>query len=251
MSIAVIIPVYNRANTIRDAIESIFIQDTVSEIIIIDDASDDNLIHTLEPYSSRIKYYYLNQNKGVSTARNIGVDIAQSRYIAFLDSDDIFINKKIETQLLFMISNKLKISHSNEFWYKNDRYINQNRGSARYGGYIFDKVLDKCRVSPSSLIIERELFLSAGGFDESLRVCEDYEFILRVAPFNEIGYIDEKLIIKRAITDNQLSSSIKYIESIRLDILQTFKTRYYNKLSNDDKSVLDNEIERKFSIVKI
>jgi len=251
LSVSVVIPVYNRANTIRDAISSIFIQDIVSEIIIIDDASEDSLIHFLEPYSSRIKYYRCNQNKGVSAARNIGVDIAKSKYIAFLDSDDIFLNKKIEKQLSFMIDNNLKISHSNEFWYRGNRYINQNKNNLRYGGYIFDKVLDKCRVSPSSLMIERELFMSVGGFDESLRVCEDYEFILRVAPFNEIGYIDEKLITKRSITDDQLSSSIEYIESIRLDIIQNFKTKYYNRLSVQDRISLNNEIKRKIDIVKV
>lgn len=250
MSLSVIIPIYNRRYQLRDAVDSVLSQRCVDEIIVVDDFSDEFSYKDINQYMPIVRYFRTDENKGVSVARNIGVSLAKSEYIAFLDSDDIYLPLKCNKQYQFMLDNKFKISHTNEFWYRESNFINQNKDMARYGGEIFSKILDKCRVSPSTIMIEKTLFETVNGFDESLRVCEDYELLLRLSIDNTVGYINDRLTIKRSITDDQLSKSIKYIESVRLDILEGFRSKHLDQLKPEDKIALNLEIERKSNIVK-
>lgn len=148
-----------------------------------------------------------------------------------------------------MNKNDLYISHTNEFWYRKDRWVNQGKNNKRYGGYIFDKILDKCRISPSSLIVHKSVFDEAGLFDEDLRVCEDYEISIRFALKYKIGYIEEKLIIKRAIEENSLSANIEHIEYIRYSILERIYKNMKNGLDLTSQQALINEINRKKHII--
>lgn len=250
-SVSVIIPVYNRNNSLKDAVESILLQTyKPSEIIIIDDGSFLPVENILKNYKSHVKIIRLESNQGVSSARNKGIIESKGDYIAFLDSDDIFLPEKIEYQINFMKENNYKISHTNEFWYRKDRWVNQVKTSQRYGGKILDKILDKCRVSPSSLIVKKEVFEKTGLFDSSLKVCEDYDISLRFGLFYEIGYLDKKLIIKRAIEENSLSASIKHIEYIRYNILKNFYEKYETQFDSLIKESVIKELNRKHSIIK-
>lgn len=249
--VSVIIPVYNRDYSLRDAVESVLIQTyKPSEIIIIDDGSFFQAKDILKNYKNHIKIIRHEKNKGVSASRNTGILASSSKYIAFLDSDDIFLPEKLELQINFMKENNYQISHTNEFWYKKDRFINKNKKSKRYGGKILDKILDKCRVSPSSLIVERKVFEKCGLFDETLDVCEDYEISLRFALEYEIGYLDKNLIIKRAIEENSLSAAINHIEYIRYNILKNFYEKYEDRFNREEKEALLCELQRKNSIIK-
>ena len=249
-TVSVIIPVYNRTFSIRDAVESVLIQSVKpSEIIVIDDGSSFDMVLYLKNYMQHIRLIKLNENKGISFARNTGIKAACSEYIAFLDSDDLFLPEKLEYQLNYMAENNLYISHTDEFWYRKDRWINQGKSNKRYGGYIFDKILDKCRISPSSLIVHKSVFDEAGYFNEDLRVCEDYEISLRFALKYNIGYLEKKLIIKRAVEGNSLSKGIKHIEHIRYEILEKLYRNINNMLDLDLKNAMINEIERKKHII--
>ena len=197
-----------------------------------------------------IRLIKLNENKGVSFARNTGIKAASGEYIAFLDSDDLFLPEKLEYQINYMKENNLLISHTDEFWYRKDRWINQGKSNKRYGGYIFDKILDKCRISPSSLIVHKSVFDEAGYFNEDLRVCEDYEISLRFALKYKIGYLEKKLIIKRAVEENSLSAGISHIEYIRYEILEKLYRENANILDKNTKIILINELERKKNIIK-
>ena len=250
MSLSVIIPIYNRKYQLRDAVDSVLSQRFVDEIIIVDDFSEDLSYNDIKQYLPLVKYFRTDINSGVSVARNIGVSLAKSEYVAFLDSDDIYLPSKCYKQYQFMQDREFKISHTNEFWYRENKFINQNKDMARYGGEIFSKILDKCRVSPSTIMIEKNLFETVKGFDQDLRVCEDYELLLRLSIDNKVGYIEDRLTIKRSITDDQLSKSIKHIESVRLDILEKFKAEHFDKLKPADEIALNLEIERKSNIVK-
>lgn len=248
MQVSVIIPSFNRGKFLKDAVESIFKQVLPPyEIIVVDDASTDETTHLLEPYLPRIKYIRSENNKGVSSARNTGAKKASGRYLAFLDSDDLFMPHKLLNQLAFM-EGKYVASHTDEHWFRKDRFVNQGKQHQKYGGEIFSKILDKCRISPSSFMIEREFFYTLGGFNENLMVCEDYEFFLRLSVNNEIGYLPEKLIIKRAVAANSLSANVEHIEWIRLKILESFAKE--NKLNEMQHKELVSEIYRKKSIVK-
>lgn len=204
----------------KDAIESVFCQTIPPlEIIVVDDGSVPAL--DLSAYLPRIKLIRTD-NKGVSAARNAGAAAAKGRYLAFLDSDDLWLPPKLELQMGCMQAGNADACHSDEFWLRKGRWVNQGKQHAKYGGDILCQILDKCRISPSSTVISSELFHKLGGYDESLRVCEDYELCLRIAAHTKIAYLDKKLIVKRAIDENSLSASIKHIESIRFRILERF-----------------------------
>lgn len=249
-TVSVIIPVYNRAFSIRDAVESVLIQSIKpSEIIVIDDGSSFDTASYLKNYMHHIRLIKLNKNKGVSFARNTGTKAACGEYIAFLDSDDLFLPEKLECQINYMAENNLLISHTDEFWYRKDSWVNQGKSNKRYGGYIFDKILDKCRISPSSLIVHKSVFDEAGYFNEDLKVCEDYEISLRFALKYKIGYLEKKLIIKRAVEENSLSAGICHIEYIRYEILEKLYRKINNTLDLNSKNALIREIERKKQII--
>ncbi len=249
-TVSVIIPVYNRTFSIRDAVESVLIQSIKpSEIIVIDDGSSFDTASYLKNYMHHIRLIKLNKNEGVSFARNTGIKAACGEYIAFLDSDDLFLPKKLECQINYMDENNLLISHTDEFWYRKDSWVNQGKSNKRYGGYIFDKILDKCRISPSSLIAHKSVFDKSGYFNEDLKVCEDYEISLRFALKYKIGYLEKKLIIKRAVEENSLSAGICHIEYIRYEILEKLYRKINNTLDLNSKNALIREIERKKQII--
>ena len=99
-SISVIIPTYNRSNTIEKCLDSVFNQTyKVNEIIVVDDCSTDNTIDILNLYKDQITILQTVNNSGAQSARNIGIKAAKSEWIAFLDSDDEWLSDKIEKQI--------------------------------------------------------------------------------------------------------------------------------------------------------
>ena len=113
-----------------------------------------------------------------------------------------------------------KFFHSNETWIKNGLRINQKKKHKKYGGDIFDKCLDMCRISPSSVMIDKTVFDEVGNFNENLVVCEDYELWLRICDKYRVFFIDEPLIIKYGGHQGQLSYSIESIENHRIKALE-------------------------------
>ena len=170
MNISVIIPTYNRKETLKRAIQSVLIQSyTPYEIIIIDDGSDDGTKEWLKDNFPNVKYIY-QMNSGVSSARNKGIKFARGDWIALLDSDDEWLPSKLKDQANEIESNPAaKFLHTNEIWIRNGVRVNQMKKHKKYGGYIFEKCLDMCRISPSSVLIQKDIFDEIGMFDETLK----------------------------------------------------------------------------------
>ncbi|MCB4204366.1 glycosyltransferase family 2 protein [Deferribacterales bacterium Es71-Z0220] len=251
MKISVIIPVCNRIQTLKDAIESVFQQTYKNiEIIVIDDGSKTDIEHYLKPYLSRIVLIKNNINRGVSFSRNLGIKISSGEYIALLDSDDIWLNFKLEFQLKNMVKANSLVCHTDEFWYRQGKFVNQGEKHKKYGGKILTKILDICRISPSSILFHKSIFSTTGLFNQYLKVCEDYDLWLRIALFYEILYIPTKTIVKRAITNDQLSLNTPYMESIRLKSLISFLKRYHKLLTVEEKIAVIEEVKRKENIVR-
>ncbi len=236
MKISVIIPTYNRKDFILEAIKSIQTQTiNVDEIIVVDDGSDDgtkDLIKNLD-----IKYIY-QKNSGVSSARNLGIKNAKNSWIAFLDSDDTWNETKCEKQIDFHKNNPdVLISHTNELWVRNNKIINQKKHQQKPSGHCFLENIPSCKIGPSTVFLHKEIFNDVGLFDETLKVCEDYDLWLRVSKKYEIGYLDEQLITKNAGHDNQLSFTTFAIDTYRIEALEkhinsNFKTEVVGELIN-------------------
>ena len=221
MYVSVIIPTYNRKHTLKRAIQSVYIQSLPPfEIIVVDDGSNDGTKEWVKQKYPNVKYIY-QKNSGVSSARNKGIKIARGDWIALLDSDDEWLPNKLNEQInKIKLNLDVKILHSNEIWIRNGVRINQMKKHKKFGGYIFEKCLDMCRISPSSVMLKKAIFDDIGTFDESLKVCEDYDLWLRITSKYPVCFLDIPLIKKYGGHSDQLSKAHDGIEFYRIQSLQ-------------------------------
>ena len=233
MKISVIIPTYNRIFFLKRSIDSVLEQSLKPyEVIIVDDGSSDGTSTMIKKNYPKINLI-CQENKGVSAARNIGIRASSGDWVCFLDSDDEWKKNKLNEQMLAIKKNtNYSFCHSNEEWIKNGKKINQKKKHKKYGGDIFKECLDMCRISPSSVIINKSVFDDIGFFNEDLVVCEDYELWLRICAHYKVLFVDEPLIIKYGGHEGQLSNSIESIEYYRikaLEYLLSTEMTYENK----------------------
>jgi len=205
--VSVIIPTYNRLEKLKRAIDSILNQTYKDfELIIIDDGSTDDTKEYLSKKEG-IRYLY-QENQGVSAARNTGIGIAKGEWLAFLDSDDEWLENKLEKQIDFINANpSIKIVHTNEIWIRNGVRVNEKVKHRKMGGWIYENSLPLCIISPSAVIIHNEVFKDKGLFDEDYPYGEDYDLWLRLTPYYEIGFVETPLIKKYGGDEDQLSRS--------------------------------------------
>ena len=233
MKISVIIPTYNRILFLKRSIDSVLEQSLKPyEVIIVDDGSSDGTSTMIKKNYPKINLI-CQENKGVSAARNIGIRASSGDWVCFLDSDDEWKKNKLSEQMLAIKKNtNYSFCHSNEEWIKNGKKINQKKKHKKYGGNIFKECLDMCRISPSSVMINKSVFDDIGFFNEDLVVCEDYELWLRICAHYKVLFVDEPLIIKYGGHEGQLSNSIESIEYYRikaLEYLLSTEMTYENK----------------------
>jgi glycosyltransferase involved in cell wall biosynthesis len=204
--VSVIIPTYNRKDFLLEAVDSVLAQTYDDyELIVVDDGSSDGTEEALQRYDEQLHYCY-QANQGVSTARNRGLELAHGDFIAFLDSDDLWMKKKMELQVACMDEYPdCQICYTDETWIRRGRRVNPKTRHAKYSGLIYPYCLPLCIISPSSALMRRGLFEEVGVFDPELPVCEDYDLWLRVAARFPVFFIPERLIIKRGGHPDQLS----------------------------------------------
>ncbi len=204
--ISVVIPTYNRRHWLPETIQSV-LQQTFSphEVIVVDDGSTDGTGEWLQKTFPQVRYLW-QQQSGPSAARNQGARLATGNWLAFLDSDDRWLPAKLERQVAFLQEHpEFQAVHTNEIWIRNGRRVNPKKRHQKFGGWIYPQCLPLCIISPSSILLSRELWEWSGGFDESLPACEDYDLWLRIAAEHPIGYLDEPLIVKYGGHADQLS----------------------------------------------
>jgi glycosyltransferase involved in cell wall biosynthesis len=180
--VSVIIATYNNAHYILEAIASIFNQTYTSyEIIVIDDGSTDNTRQVLEPYIDKMCYVY-QENKGVSHARNLGLEIAQGEFISFLDADDFFLPDKLAKQVaVFDAHPSLGIVHSG--W----RLVNEKGEKISdielwHGSLELDlETWVVWKPVTISMMFRKSWIKSAGGFDTRWHHGEDIDLVLRLS----------------------------------------------------------------------
>jgi glycosyltransferase involved in cell wall biosynthesis len=242
VKISVIIPVFNRENTIERALDSVLSQTYFPmEIIVIDDASDDGTAKILQRYIHEIKIFRQNINMGVSVARNRGIAEAKGEWIAFLDSDDEWFSHKLETQIKYLKNHpEIHILQSEEQWIRNEKKVNPPVKYIKKGGKIFKNCLKTCIVGPSTVICRRELLQEMRGFDENLTVCEDYDLWLRIAAKYPIPLIDEILINKYGGHKDQLSLITPAMDRFRVQSLE--KIFQQENLSSEQRKALLDEL---------
>jgi glycosyltransferase involved in cell wall biosynthesis len=204
-TVSVVIPSYNRASLLKEAIDSVLGQDFDDfELIVIDDGSTDDTPGLLQSYPNIC--VVRQDRRGVSAARNAGIRRASGRFLAFLDSDDLWLPKKLSAQIAFFKTHpEAVICQTQEIWIRSGVRVNPKRRHRKHSGMIFDRSVELCLVSPSAVMLERSLLDEVGWFDESLPACEDYDLWLRIAWRFPIHLISMPLVIKRGGHADQLS----------------------------------------------
>ena len=220
-SISVIITTYNRQHSIDRAIDSVLAQtNPPDEIILVDDGSNDQTAHLIKEKYPNIQYVW-QENKGVSSARNTGLLHSRYDWIGFLDSDDEWLTTKLEAQIKALADQpSYKICHTNEIWIRNGKRVNPKKKHEKSGGFIFEKCLPLCIISPSSVLIHRTVFETYGAFDESLLACEDYDLWLRLCAFLPVLYLRKPQIIKYGGHRDQLSQKYWGMDRFRISALE-------------------------------
>lgn len=233
-SVSVVIPTHNRRHTIGRAIESARGQTAPAhEIIVIDDGSTDGTAAWLAARWPDLELL-IQDNRGVSAARNLGISAARGEWIALLDSDDHWFPEKLEWQLDAVgAAPGHRLCHTDEIWIRNGRRVNPKRRHRKYGGYIFKHCLPLCAISPSAAMIHKSVFDDIGLFDESLPACEDYDLWLRICSREPVLYLDEHLLVKTGGHDDQLSRRHPAMDQYRIRALLNLLER--TQLATDDR----------------
>ena len=233
--ISVVIPTLNRINTLQRALDSVINQTyKPAEIIVVDNGSSDGTLKFLREQYPKITI--LTENKiGVSSARNKGIKKSINQWIALLDSDDAWHPRKLEIQTS-MLDSALKeynLIHTDEVWFRNNKHINQMKKHKKQGGYIFERCLSLCCISPSSVIFKKNILDKVGLFDESLPVCEDYDMWLKICSSEEVLFAQDKLTYKYGGHKDQLSKSYWGMDRFRIksieNIIKNFDLTYKQK----------------------
>lgn len=208
--VSIIIPSYNADRYVREAVRSALVQTYPNfEVIVVDDGSTDRTRAILAPFVAAGKVRYFHQeNKGLAGARNAGIRAATGKYIAFLDSDDVFLPDKIRRQAEALeahpdhgacYSDIIHFTDTEPRRYFHHRY--------RYpSGDIFAPLLRRQFVNPLAVVLRRDLFDRYGYFDETMRRSEDWEFWLRIARAGvKFYYLDAPLAHYRMRAAGNLS----------------------------------------------
>ena len=186
--VSVVIPTFNRAKLVERAIESVLRQTrSADEIILVDDGStDETTSNIVNKYTNEV-LFLTQYNKGVSAARNFGIDRAAGDWIALLDSDDEWLPSKLERQVA-LIENHTDclLCHTDEIWIRNGVRVNAMNKHKKSGGDIYQQCLPLCAISPSSVIFQKQLLDDVGNFDETLPACEDYDLWLRTVSYTHL-----------------------------------------------------------------
>jgi len=247
VNIAVIIPTFDRQHFLGRAIDSVLSQTRPAhEVIVIDDGSTDGTAPWLKKEYPTVKLIE-QANQGVSAARNAGIQQAQSEWIALLDSDDEWFPEKLERQVKELQKYpEILFCHTDEIWIRKGVRVNPMKKHQKFGGMIFSKCLDICRISPSSALFSRTLLDDVGWFDETLPICEDYDLWLRITAKFPVLFINDPLIIKYGGHRDQLSRSVDGIEQYRITALE--KILKGPNLTKTDRSAAVQMLIKKLNI---
>jgi len=212
--VSVIIPTYNRAELLPRAIKSVLEQTYQDfEIIVVDDGSTDNteeVIKEFQEQDKRIKYIKHDKNKGGSAARNTGIKAAKGKYVAFLDSDDEWLQNKLECEVKILNNNKNCIICSTGYTFINERtgkIISKTIFKNQWVSYK-DVLRGKCLTTNDFTVI-RKAAIDIGGFDEKLPARQDWDFWIRITSIGRGIQIPINTVNKYVMRNDQISSGIK------------------------------------------
>jgi glycosyltransferase involved in cell wall biosynthesis len=251
--LSVIIPTYNRAGFLEEALQSVLNQTYFEsvprddwDLIVIDDGSTDSTRQCVKSFGPGVDYHFMPRS-GVSAARNRGLSLAEGEFIAFLDSDDLWKPEKIDEQMTYMRSHPdAVVCCTEEIWIRNGKFVNPKKKHRKFSGKIFDKVLPLCLLSLSSALFRKQMFKKIGNFDESLPACEDYDLGIRIAAHYPMAFLEKPLIIKRGGHDDQLSQRYWGMDRFRV---QALEKALMSGITAEQKLLVERQLKKKYQVL--
>lgn len=211
--VSVVIPVYNRENTIKRAIDSVLCQTYANlEVIIVDDGSTDNTVEIVKGYEDRrIRLICQKENGGANKARNIGIANSRGEYIAFQDSDDEWLPDKLHIQINQMETKGYMACYSAYNFYENEIRLTvpfYYSNIEKYQTNLRNTLMRQNAIGMPTLVIRREVLNLIGEkyLDEYMPRLQDYDFVIRVSKYIEIGYVSRPLV-NAFRTSNSISTN--------------------------------------------
>ncbi len=246
--ISIIIPAYNAEKHIKETLLSVLNQTYKDfQIILVDDGSIDNTFQIADSILNPPHRIIQKKNGGEASARNVGLKICDSRYICFLDSDDLFTPNKLDIQKKFLDNNSqfgmvyakhnYIIDGNNLSKWRNWNFKESNNGS----GDIFIKQFIENKICIITTLIRRECFDRAGYFDESIPYASDSDMWIRISANYKIGYIDEVLAYYRLHNTN-VSLDRETCLLHRIASMNKNYTQFYDRVKDNSdikKSIRD------------
>lgn len=226
LQVCVVIPCYNREDTVVEAVQSVLDQDYpgLEQVIAVDDGSSDGTVAQLQTINDpRLVITTNTHESGASGARNHGAALSSAPWIAFQDSDDLWLPGKLAKQMARVTdSAEDPVAVYCGMAVKADtdpdtpvtkRY--PSRDIAPLEGDILPSLVRNSYISTQMLVVRRDVFDRLGGFDESFRALVDWELMLRVAQEGPVAFVDEDLVVQRMTGNSITRSSEKRLESQR------------------------------------
>ncbi len=246
--VSVIIPTFNRAHMLQRAIQSVLDQTYQNiELIVVDDGSTDGTQELLEIHHSRIVALMHEKNRGPAAARNTGIAVSKAPLIAFLDSDDYWLPRKLEVQVHFFTERPDAVAcQTEEMWIRRGKRVNPRKIHIKPSGHMFVPSLRLCLISPSAVMIKKEILDQTGWFDEMLPACEDYDLWLRLTCKWPVYLIPEPLVVKNGGHPDQLSTRFWGMDRFR--IRSIVKILCSGRLSKEYRKAALRELGRKCRI---
>jgi len=248
--VSIIIPNYQRIEPTIRAAESVLSQSYANwELILVDDGSDENVWKTLISLYPSWKREFIQfgknqksiqmfqrEHKGVSATRNFAVAMSKGEWLCFLDSDDVWEPNKLTKQIEYhQLNPNVRISQTNERWIRNGYPVPVLSKHQKKSGNFFQDALELCLITPSSVMIRRDLWLEEGGFREELQACEDYDLWVRILAKDEyVGLVEENLLTRYGGHFDQLSAKFQAIERFRIYALIKLLLEVESKLRSID-----------------
>lgn len=193
VKVSTIIPAYNAEAYIRESIDSALVQTyDRQEIIVVNDGSTDGTAEILAEYGDQIRTL-TQPNSGRAAACNAGVQAATGQFIAFLDADDIWLARKLEVQV--KCCGNAAISHTNSYYFGSGITVDLVKTdiTPQYGGEVLQHLLLGNFITGSTVMLDKEVFWSCGGFDETYDCIQDWPLWLKICAKYNLGYVEEPL----------------------------------------------------------
>lgn len=211
LAISVVIPTYNRAPLLARALDSVMTQTyPARDVVVVDDGSTDDTAQVLSRYPS-VRSIHLPGNRGGATARNVGVEASQGTLVAFLDSDDEWLPRKLERQVaVFYERPDLGAVYCRFFAHDDRTGVRREQHPPLYRGKIRDVLLSgRCPRTTSLFVVRREAFERVGGFDTGLPGFQDTDLWIRMSAHWEFDAVDDALAIVHSHSGPRVTTDVE------------------------------------------